>query len=427
MTDTGTPPGEQSGAGEGLSQPSGQPPATSGWGDPRDPGTPSSAGWGTTPPSWGAGPSGEAPSGAGGPAWGGRPAWGGGGPSWGGGPAWEAAQAPKPGVVPLRPLGFGEVLDGAFTTVQRYPKIMLGLSTAVMAVLTAVYFATMFVAFADIFTATSDTDITRISDATWAGFAVSVLALTLVSWVATVMLTGMITVTVSRGVLGRPASVGEVWRTSRPHLLRLLGLTFLIAAAYTVGIAVAILVVALGFYLNLAVGVLLAVVVGIGAVFVGVVAGTRTALASAVLVLETQPLDPALPSGEQRRVPVVAALRRSWHLVKGRTPRTLGILVVANLVASVVSSVIQTAFTLLATGIGVGVGDSFGGTEAVTLVVLGIGALASSVLQIAFLSAVNALVYVDARMRSEGLDITLAQVTGTGAGIEAPGSPWATR
>jgi hypothetical protein len=360
--------------------------------------------------------------------WGGGPTWGGGGPSWGGGPAWEGAQAPKPGVVPLRPLSFGEVLDGAFTTVQRYPKIMLGLSTAVMAVLTAVYFATMFVAFADIFAATSDTQITRISDATWAGFAISVLVLTLVSWVATMMLTGMITVTVSRGVLGRPASVGEVWRASRPHLLRLLGLTFLIGAAYTVGIAVAVVVISLGFYLNAAVGILLAVVVGIGAIFVGIVAGTRTAVASAVLVLETQPLDPALPSGEQRRVPVVAALRRSWHLVKGRTPRTLGILVVANLVASVVSSVIQTAFTLLATGIGVGVGDSFGGTEAVTLVVLGIGALASSVLQIAFLSAVNALVYVDARMRSEGLDITLAQVAGTGsAGSGGLVSPWATR
>jgi hypothetical protein len=208
---------------------------------------------------------------------------------------------------------------------------------------------------------------------------------------------------------------------------------------YTIGIAVAVLVVGLGFYLNLGVGILLVVVVGVGAVFVGVVIATRTAVASAVLVLETQPLDPALPTGEQRRVPVVAALRRSWHLVKGRTPRTLGILLVANLVASVVSSVIQTAFTLLATGIGLGIGDSFVGTEAVTLVVLGIGALASSVLQIAFLSAVNALVYVDARMRSEGLDITLAQVTSTGStGAGAAGapigglgaaavSPWATR
>ena len=38
------------------------------------------------------------------------------------------AIAPKPGIVPLRPLGVGEILDGAFTSMRRYPKATLGLS-----------------------------------------------------------------------------------------------------------------------------------------------------------------------------------------------------------------------------------------------------------------------------------------------------------
>ena len=38
---------------------------------------------------------------------------------------------PKPGVVPLRPLGLGEILDGAVQTIRLNPKVMLGLSAIV--------------------------------------------------------------------------------------------------------------------------------------------------------------------------------------------------------------------------------------------------------------------------------------------------------
>ena len=34
-------------------------------------------------------------------------------------------QAPKPGVIPLRPLGVAELLDGAITAIRRYPKAIL--------------------------------------------------------------------------------------------------------------------------------------------------------------------------------------------------------------------------------------------------------------------------------------------------------------
>ena len=36
------------------------------------------------------------------------------------------AAPPKPGVVPLRPLMFGEIMDGSFQTIRRNPKAMLG-------------------------------------------------------------------------------------------------------------------------------------------------------------------------------------------------------------------------------------------------------------------------------------------------------------
>src|ERR671918_262293 len=53
-------------------------------------------------------------------------------------PGWSTRQPPaavKPGVIPLRPLGVGEILDGAVTTIRRNPGPMLGLS-AIVAIVT---------------------------------------------------------------------------------------------------------------------------------------------------------------------------------------------------------------------------------------------------------------------------------------------------
>src|SRR2546429_6302905 len=38
---------------------------------------------------------------------------------------------PKPGVIPLRPLGVSEILDGAISTMRAHPKVILGVSAIV--------------------------------------------------------------------------------------------------------------------------------------------------------------------------------------------------------------------------------------------------------------------------------------------------------
>src|SRR5262245_61916180 len=38
---------------------------------------------------------------------------------------------PKPGVIPLRPLGLGEILDGAISTMRAHPRVILGVSAIV--------------------------------------------------------------------------------------------------------------------------------------------------------------------------------------------------------------------------------------------------------------------------------------------------------
>lgn len=366
------------------------------------------SGWGTPPP----------PP----PGWGPPPAWGGGTP-------FGAQAAPKPGIVPLRPLSLGEILDGAFTCVQRYPTIMLGMSAAIMGVLMIASFATFFVAFGDVWSGPSP-DLRAVSDATWIGLFGTGLGLAVATWVGSSVLTGMITVTVSRGVLGQPISVGEAWAASRRHVPRLLGLSLLLGTVAAVAVGVLTAVVVAGFVLDVTAGVLLLVVALVGGILGGIVLYARTALAPAALVLETQPAAPAVIAAPTPRLGVFTSVGRSWQLVKSRTWRTFGLLFVANLIATLVAGVIQTAFTIISGGAGAAIGDSMASQQLIPLVLVGIGYIASAVLQVAFLSGVNTLLYVDARMRREGLDIELAQLSasgGTAGAAGAAGSPWTTR
>src|SRR5215213_10330011 len=85
------------------------PPPPSGWGPPPAPPPPPSSGWGPPPPP---------PSGWGQPQ-----------------PYAYAGWTPpaQPGVVPLRPLGLGELFDGAVRTMRQNPRVMFGMSAVVMA------------------------------------------------------------------------------------------------------------------------------------------------------------------------------------------------------------------------------------------------------------------------------------------------------
>lgn len=372
------------------------------------------------------------------PDWGSRPGWGppppGDGhqpPGWGGVPYQPQPPAPKPGVVPLRPLGFGEILDGAFTTVQRYPKIILGLSTIVMAVVILVGNAIAFFGFPDLLTA-SEAELQQMSDARIVTMLVAFVGMGLIIWVGSTIVTGMITATVARGVLGAPATIGQVWQRVRPHVWRLLALTLGVGLVYTLGLAVAVTFVVVMFVADPIAGAIATLVTLPAGLFAVIFIGTRIVVATPALVLETRPLDPARPDGEHRPISIVASIRRSWSLIRGRTPRTFAIIFVANLIAGVVASLVQLAFTVIAILVGLVLFENATADTTAPffiLIVYGIGTVGSAVLQVAILSGVNALVYVDARMRAEGFDIVLNRATAAtpantpGIGVEAP-APW---
>ncbi len=345
------------------------------------------------PPGWGGPPPyGAPPDGA--PPYGGPPPSGqqygrqeyGAPPGWGG----PVAGAPRPGVVPLRPLGLGELLDGSVGVVRRYPRPTLGLSVLVALVSTALGVLLLLLLPDGLFSAAGTSQ--DLADAQLGGALVGAVGTVLVTGLAGIVLAGVITVVVGRAVLGQPMSTGEAWRAVRPLLGRLVGLALVTGLVVVGALAAGVLLALLSYTLAGPPGLVLGVPLGIAGGIAGGYLYVRLSLAAPALVLE--------------KVGIREALRRSGVLVDGSFWRVLGILLLAALIAGVIGQVLQAPFVFLGGGAGLFTGST--DVSLTSLVLAQIGAGVAQTLTAPFTSGVRALLYVDRRMRAEGLDVALA-------------------
>jgi hypothetical protein len=320
-------------------------------------------------------------------------------PGWSSAPTpWYAAPAPpQPGVIPLRPLAVGELLDGAIKVIRRYPRPTLGLSAAIAVVVTLISVA--FVLSLESATLSLDDQEVVTGDDlidVFSGALTLTLVLGAVSYLAGLVLTGALITVIGNAVQGKPAPMNEVWEKVRPRLLPLLGLSLLTGlivagpVVLAIGLAVALALSAGGGTLALTIPLSLAA--GAFAVYVY----TRLSLAPAALVLE--------------KVGVLDAMRRSSVLVRSSWWRVFGITLLATVIAFVIEGIISAPIAIV-TEVS---GDS---GSAVSLVLQQIGSGLASVLVAPFASGVGALLYVDRRMRAEGLDVALQAATGTGPSL----------
>ncbi|MGW5658317.1 DUF7544 domain-containing protein [Streptomyces humi] len=381
-------------------------------------------------PGWGGGPSGggyggpSGPGGHGGPGGyggyggpggygppGGYGAWGGG---WGGPPP-----AAKPGVIPLRPLGVGEILDGAVSTMRTYWRTVLGISLTVAVVTEVAVILLQGLVLND----TETTDALNDPNASLSevghaagGIFVSSGAVLLITLVGTIIATALLTTVTSRAVLGRSVTIGEAWRDARPQVLRLFGLLVLMGL-----IAVGVLLVGAlpGIVVAIAGGPdgAIAGLLGLG-ILAGVVVAVwlmiRFSLASPALMLEKQG--------------ITKSLGRSAKLVRGSWWRVFGIQFLAGIIANIVSSLTVIPFTLLAAVLGGGGFSGFLETGSdnpgwTFLVISGIGSVIGSMLTFPINAGVTVLLYIDQRIRREALDLELARAAGVeNHGTATPGA-----
>ncbi|MGW7273243.1 DUF7847 domain-containing protein [Streptomyces sp. NPDC054864] len=370
---------------------------------PPPPAPPAGGGWG------GGRPGGPGPGGPGGP--GGYPGWG----SWQGPPP-----AAKPGVIPLRPLGVGEILDGAVSTMRTYWRTVLGISLAVAVFTEIVVILLQGLVLNDsASTEALDDPSATVGELTRAlgDTLLSSGVVLLITLLGTVVATALLTMVTSRAVLGKSVTTTEAWQDAKPQLPRLIGLTLLLPL---IGVAVVAAGSVPGVLISVAgatdAGISLAVLGGFAALIVAIWLLVRFSLASPALMLEKQG--------------VKKSMTRSVKLVRGSWWRVFGIQLLAAIIANVVASIIVIPFTLIAgavSGDGVtGFLDSGTGDLGWTfLIVSGIGSVIGSMLTFPITAGVTVLLYIDQRIRREALDLELARAAGlqgTG-GPSTPGTP----
>ena len=357
--------------------------------------------------------------------WGAGPQWG--GPQPGPNPAGPYpavpypvyAAPPKPGVVPLRPLMFGEIMDGAFQTVRRNPKAMLGaglvaqaLGAVIAGVLPLVTPASGPSAEAWLGNLTRS-QMTSIFAGVTGGF----LVVGVVSLFIAMVMQGAVVVPVARSILNRRTGFRQMWLLARGRAWALIRLAGLGVAAVLLAVALIALVTA-GLASSMGTGTLAIVV----PLFLALVAAmiwvsVKLTVAPAVIVVE--------------EVGALDGIRRSWAVTRGSWWRIFGIVLVVSLLVGIIGQIVLIPVTLLAALLTSVAGPQDVASQASALQVVAAVATvlvsaAVGAVAFAFQTSVMALLYMDLRMRNDGLDIALLRLLETGnddGGIPGRGVP----
>ncbi|MGM7777871.1 glycerophosphoryl diester phosphodiesterase membrane domain-containing protein [Arthrobacter sp. KNU-44] len=315
---------------------------------------------------------------------------------------------PKPGIVPLRPLFFGEIMDGAFQTIRRNTKTMFGSALIVQAISGALSevaaLGMLGMAQPPVGGFTSQAEAMRYLSPVVGALAgimgVSLLALALAS-----ILQGVMAIPVARSALNRPTGFKQMWSLARSRLWPLVGFAFLLIAGSLLFFAVLFLLAALILTGLGPMGVLLLFPLGLGGVAVYAWIYTKLLVAPAAITIE--------------ELGLFAGLRRSWTLTSRNWWRIFGITLFVSFIIGVIGQVIQIPLGLAAGGITSVFAPHAGASQVTTtaivlaVVSLVVGVLVSAV-GFAFQTSVASLIYLDLRMRRDGLDVELLRLLETG-------------
>ncbi|MBT0770318.1 hypothetical protein KIH74_15355 [Kineosporia sp. J2-2] len=367
-----------------------QPPAPGGQQQPGGWNAPQQNGWGG---GWG-----QAPHQGG---WGAPPPSGGWGSPTPGQPGWQRGMGRGAGIIPLRPLSIGEIFDGSIRAIRSNPRTMVGFSALVGAVITLLGTVPQAIAlntFANSPLGTGETvetfDTADLAELISAG-GLSVLVGLVQSLLSTTIITGLLIVAVGAAVRGEALAPGELWRRARGRMWAVLGLALLL-------LVLAPLIVLLGMVPG---GLMLWLlpdnpVAGVIVLIVGTLLGTLVYMA---LYLGFWTL--GAPALLLENLGVLGALRRSAQLVRGSFWRVLGISVLTAVIAYVVRQIFSVPFSLIGTLLAE-VADFTGLSGAVVqLLISDIGTILAGAVVYPFSAGAVALLYLDLRMRREGLDV----------------------
>lgn len=338
--------------------------------------------------------------------------------------AWTPA--PRPGIIPLHPLGFGTILGRSFAALRHNPAVLFGFALGVQAIAFIVLLVGVggigWLTFSRLDTlreGTEEFDAVLAGSALITGLAAFVLGL--LATALQVIVQAVVVGEVSHAVVAEKLRLGTLWRQVRPSLGRLLGYAALLLIG--IGILVAVVtaaIIAIGVAVHPAVAIALTVLVILGAIPLTLWLNTKLLLVPSILILE--------------RTTIRAAVARSWVLVRGRFWAALGVIVIISLLFGTISQFVSLPLSFLSSGlttIFAPTGEPNAGAViaiVVTVVLTYVITLAIQAVGLVVQSTASVLIYIDCRMRREGLDIELLRyVERRDAGDESLPDPWRPR
>ncbi|WP_062312051.1 hypothetical protein [Demequina rhizosphaerae] len=309
-------------------------------------------------------------------------------------PAAPTAASWQPGFMPLRPLGFGDLLGLPFRAMRYNRAVVVGGPLLLTLGATVLMVAAMWLLFTDpslaLMDPTSQAD--AISGSTIGVFIAAIVAALL----ADVFSSAVVAPGVARGALGERVRLAEAWRAVRPRIGSLLLLYLLASVTLAAGIVLAVVPVTIAAANESVSGIVLGLLFAAAvAIPVGGLVTLVGGIARPVIVLE--------------RRGAIDAIRRTTRLLKGRFWWSVLVVLVATVLIGLVSSVVNQvggfgamAVTLVAPDSVVVLGIAFALVLALSLVI-------SYVLTYSYLGSLFALLLIDLRIRHEGFDLTLAE------------------
>lgn len=322
--------------------------------------------------------------------------------------------APKPGIIPLRPLTLTDLFSGSFSALRKNPSVLFGFTIIVMTVVALLSLAGTMLPLFSFTSLMGDLDPQASSKALLDSAYMSVvstivgyIALLAGSFLAGTVLDGVLSVAVSQLVIGKKITFKQSWALVKPRLWSMLGASFLSMLA----VGSPLLVLVIFFFMSLyswpgsdaffsLFGLLLALALPV--VLVSYVISIRFLYAPICAVLEEKgPIE---------------AVKRSWALTSGSFWVTLGRVILINVVVGFIAGLIVQVIGIIAAIVMFTIlGDPSDPSNVWSTIILygvisALQMLAYS-LVVPILAAYQTLMYVDEKIRKENFAPLLAHAS----------------
>lgn len=319
--------------------------------------------------------------------------------------------APRKGIIPLHPLTFGMLLGKAFAALRHNPKVLFGFAVVIQLIVViataGVMGLVLFTTFSRLETVSpSSPDFEAVFAGTIAINLIAGLVVGLASVAFTAIMQGVVAAEVGYATVGVKATLRMLWRRMAPAFWRLAGFASLSVLALFGGLAIVAAVIAAliagglgGTPEMIGIVVLVVVLLALAAIPLTVWLSTKLLLVPSILVLE--------------RARFREAFVRSWRLTRGRFWVAFGVTFLISLIMGLAMQVVSIPTAMFSSFLGTVIAPT-GSSEPSAVIAYVFALLAPQVLllilqaiTIVVQSTGGVLVYLDCRMRYEGLDQTL--------------------